>query len=322
MAKAKRVCPRLERAAAYVLGDLDARTALAYERHLGVCADCREEVDLLLSAAAAVSIPASNPGAADPVASAGALNRPPSLAAAVHAQAIAAGIKSATVKLPAGPCPPVRPVVKVSSEAGPQSNPNAGLRPNPARQRSDPAQLRGQAYAQRLEAAALRQGFNAADASALRHGALAPTRRNRLRLLRRPMPAPAIIGFLAVGVVAAVTIVLSLGAANIRFERAQAGWSPGGAAIKLEGNQLELLVERMPAPPKGTVYQVWVQSRNTGTLQPTAVDLRPDRAGSGGVIVPGNYHDWLAVAVYVEEAGHTDTTAGGAVVVADLRHVP
>jgi hypothetical protein len=143
----------------------------------------------------------------------------------------------------------------------------------------------------------------------------------RRRLFHRPVPGPAIVGFLAVAIVGIVTVALSHRAASIRYERAEAGWTAGGAAIKLEGNQLELLVVGMPRPPRGKAYQVWVMERGTRKLVPTSAMLSPGRAGDAGVDVPGDYHDWYAVAVYVETLHHTASTRSGAVVVADLRNV-
>lgn len=147
-----------------------------------------------------------------------------------------------------------------------------------------------------------------------------PTRPSRLRVLRTPMPKPAALGILLLGIIAAVTIALSHQAASIHYLRVKAGWTDGGAALKLEGNQLELLVEGMPQPATGNGYEVWVLDNGSKELRPTSVWVNLNGAGEAGVKVPGNYHDWEALAVYVEPLTGLHTTKSGAVVVADLRN--
>ena len=142
---------------------------------------------------------------------------------------------------------------------------------------------------------------------------------NQRRVLKSPMPKPAMVGILGIAIIAAVTIVLSHQAASIRFLRIGAGWRGGGAALKLQGNQLELLVEDMPQPAPGHGYRVWLVDRATGRLEPTSAWLHLNALGQAGVNVVGDYHDWAALAVYAEPLRGTDTTGSGAVIVADLR---
>ena len=85
------------------------------------------------------------------------------------------------------------------------------------------------------------------------------------RLLKTPMPKPALIGLLALAVLAIATVALSSRAASIRYFRIQAGWSGGGAALQLQGNKLQLLVEGMPKPARGSGYEVWVVDRPTNS---------------------------------------------------------
>jgi hypothetical protein len=124
-------------------------------------------------------------------------------------------------------------------------------------------------------------------------------------------------------VIGAATIAISNRSASIRYihQGVKAGWTAGGgAAIKVEGNQAEVLVDGMPQPSPGTVYQVWVVNNITKKKTPTKALLRPDINGEAGANVPGNYHDMAAIAVYVEPKGGPYTTRSGAVVVADMRH--
>lgn len=136
------------------------------------------------------------------------------------------------------------------------------------------------------------------------------------------MPKPAMIGLLAVAVLAIATIGLNHRAAtSASYMRIRAGWSPGGAALKLQGNTVQLLVEAMPKPASGTGYQIWVLQPRGLKLRPTKAWLHLNEAGEAGVTVPGNYHQWLAVAVYTEPLHGPDTTRSGAAIVGDLRNV-
>ena len=150
----------------------------------------------------------------------------------------------------------------------------------------------------------------------------APAKRSLLggrRLLKTPMPRSVLISFICLGVLAIATVAMTSRAASVRFYRIQAGWPGGGAALKLVGNQLELLVEGMPAPARGTGYQVWVVNRSSRRLVPTSAWLHLNRLHQAGVNVPGDYHAWDAVAVYVEPLTGAHTTHSGAAVVGDLR---
>jgi hypothetical protein len=127
------------------------------------------------------------------------------------------------------------------------------------------------------------------------------------------------VGLVGVAIVAVATVALSHRAASVRFQRVKAGWSTGGAAIKLEGNQLEILVLDMPHPARGTGYQVWVMKKGSKQLTPTSSWLHLNKAGEAGANDSGSYHDWNAAAVYVEPLHGRVNTKSGAAVVADLR---
>jgi anti-sigma factor RsiW len=139
------------------------------------------------------------------------------------------------------------------------------------------------------------------------------------RLLKTPMPRSAMVSFIALGVLAVATVAMTSQAASVHFFRIRASWPRGGAALKLVGNQLELLVEGMPSPPRGVGYQVWVANRATRRLAPTSAWVHLNRLSQAGVDVPGNYHDWAAIAVYMEPLTGRETPQRGAVVVGDLR---
>ncbi len=76
----------------------------------------------------------------------------------------------------------------------------------------------------------------------------------------------------------------------------------------------------MPTPARGTGYEVWVVNRSDRKPAATGEWLHLNPLHQAGVNVSGNYHDWDAVAVYVEPLTGKSTTKGGAVVVGgDLR---
>ncbi len=76
----------------------------------------------------------------------------------------------------------------------------------------------------------------------------------------------------------------------------------------------------MPRPPAGRRYQVWTVESLTDQLAPTGSWLYLNSRGEAGVNVAGDYHDWDAIAVYVEPLHGRDGTKSGAVVVGDLRN--
>lgn len=141
------------------------------------------------------------------------------------------------------------------------------------------------------------------------------------RLLKTPMPRSVMTSFIALGVLAVATVAMTSRTASVHYYRIQAGWSRGGAAVKLTGSQLELLVEHMPKPANGSGYQVWVVDRAPERLVPTSAWVHLNRLHEAGVNVPGDYHDWAAIAVYVEPLTGKHTMHSGAVISGDLRNL-
>jgi len=139
------------------------------------------------------------------------------------------------------------------------------------------------------------------------------------RLLKTPLPRSAMVSFIALGVLAIATVAMTSRIANVKYYRIPAGWHGGGAALKLYGNQLELLVEGMPRPAPGTGYRVWVRDRGSARFKPTGSWLHLNPLHEAGVNVKGDYHDWAVIAVYVEPLMGASSTRSGAVIVGDLR---
>jgi hypothetical protein len=283
-------CDHKGDAALYVLGELRGYDLDAFARHLQTCDECAEEVELLEVASEAVPLLAARHVPLDqpemrPE------RRTPLLAAAAAA-------------------------AKAKAEAQEQAE----------RER---AEQEGGAEKPVLRAI-VGGAASGAEAIAAKVGPASyqPGTRTRRRLLKQPVPKPAVIGLVLIAVIGAATIALSDRSASIRYLRClpqscvvKAGWTTGGgAAIKLEGNQAQLLVDGMPLAAAGTGYQVWVVNAFTKQLTPTKAWLRPNIKGEAGVNVPGDYHTLDAIAVYEEPLKGPQTTHSGAIVVADMRN--
>jgi anti-sigma-K factor RskA len=76
-----------------------------------------------------------------------------------------------------------------------------------------------------------------------------------------------------------------------------------------------LLVEGMPQPPNGRVYQVWVKEPGQDP-EPTSVLWSPRVDGSAEVAVPGSLDDVEAVLVTDEAEGGADTPSKAPVITA------
>jgi anti-sigma factor RsiW len=274
-------CSHTSDAGLYVLGELKGYDLDAFARHLQTCDECADEVELLEEAGDAVPLLAARHVPLDR----------PEQRIERHAPLLAAA------------------AAKAKEEAEEQQ-----------------AREEQEADGQKPVLRAITGG--AASSAETIRAALAPPKPkaappSRRSLRKKPVPKPAMIGIVLVAVIGAATIAISNRSASIRYihQGVRAGWTTGGgAAIKVEGNQAEVLVDGMPQPAPGTVYQVWVVNNTTKKTTPTKALLRPDIKGEAGANVPGNYHDMAAIAVYVEPKGGPYTTNSGAIVVADMRH--
>ncbi len=68
------------------------------------------------------------------------------------------------------------------------------------------------------------------------------------------------------------------------------------------GGHLELVVQGMPAPPPGRIYEVWLE-RGTAAPQPTDALFSVTKTGNGTVGVPGDLHGLSDVLVTDEPLG-------------------
>jgi hypothetical protein len=81
------------------------------------------------------------------------------------------------------------------------------------------------------------------------------------------------------------------------------------ASLEVEGSRGRLVGNRLPPPPAGRVYQVWVD-RGGAAPEPTSALFSPRRDGSASVDVPGSLEGVRAVLVTDEPAGGSRTPTG------------
>jgi anti-sigma-K factor RskA len=112
-------------------------------------------------------------------------------------------------------------------------------------------------------------------------------------------------GTLALAASAAVAVVLLLAVSSTTRERVTSAHVavPGAGASLLQlGAHSELLVSRMPQPPRGKIYEVWL-NRGGASPQPTDSLFGVTNAGSGAVAVPNNLRGVKEVLVTSEPLG-------------------
>lgn len=76
---------------------------------------------------------------------------------------------------------------------------------------------------------------------------------------------------------------------------------PGGEIIARNG-RLYMTMDKLPAPPRGRVYQAWTQVLGAKSMTPS-VTFMPNRAGVAVVALPRSAKNIVAVAVSVEPMG-------------------
>jgi hypothetical protein len=148
-----------------------------------------------------------------------------------------------------------------------------------------------------------------------------PPGRKRRKGRKGRIPTQVTIAAAGLLVVALMTAILTRESNSINYIRAEAGWSGGGAVVKVQGTQAELLVEGMPAPPAGMFYGVWLRYKHSSRMTPTSARVGVNRVGEAGVGIPADIDKVIVLAVYEEPIHGPETTTSGAVIVADLRPV-
>jgi hypothetical protein len=146
-------------------------------------------------------------------------------------------------------------------------------------------------------------------------------RERRPRLAAAPAwlsPRPALAGLSALVVAAAVAAGVTLGSGGgARTVQASVVGLPGTAQVKVTGSRAELIVEHLPPPPPGHVYEVWLQ-HGSAAPTPTPTLFSVTRTGAADVGVAGNLRNVSHVLVTPEPAGGSLVPTHAPVIVARL----
>jgi anti-sigma-K factor RskA len=124
---------------------------------------------------------------------------------------------------------------------------------------------------------------------------------------------------LAVGCVAILAAFAILGAdhENSRVVSARVMGSPGAAQLHISHNHAELVVSRLPPPPAGRIYEVWLKRGSTSPA-PTSALFSVTASGAATVDVPGNLRGVSQILVTQEPAGGSRVSTHQPVIVASL----
>jgi anti-sigma-K factor RskA len=132
-----------------------------------------------------------------------------------------------------------------------------------------------------------------------------PAARRGRRRMRLNLPRPALVLSSGVAAVAAaavvVVLVVSGGGSSTRTIATQVT-GRGSATLRVSGDHAHLVVRDFPAPPRGQIYQVWLQ-HGSAAPAPTMALFSVTGAGDGDVDVPGSLTGVSHVLVTREPAG-------------------
>jgi anti-sigma-K factor RskA len=135
----------------------------------------------------------------------------------------------------------------------------------------------------RSEAELLAAAGERADEPAAEPAAKAPRRRRRWALSLRPLPAAmAASALVAAGVIAGVVLTGANDTKTVTGTVQIASAPAARATLQLSDDATKLQVRRMPPPPAGKVYQVWLKRPNQDPAPTTAL-FRTDSSGSADV---------------------------------------
>jgi anti-sigma-K factor RskA len=145
-----------------------------------------------------------------------------------------------------------------------------------------------------------------------------PGRAARPRLIAVPLASRRLLAWGA-PVVAVVAVVLafalSSGSSGTRVIQASVTGSSGTAQLRISSGRGELVVDGLPQPPAGRIYEMWVQ-RGHAAPAPTGTLFSVTSTGSAAVGVPGSLSGVSAVMVTQEPAGGTLVPTSAPVIVA------
>jgi anti-sigma-K factor RskA len=134
----------------------------------------------------------------------------------------------------------------------------------------------------RSEAELLAAAGARADGPTDAPAAEAPRRRRRWSLSLRPLPAAIAASALAAGVIGGIVLTGGNDTKTVTGTVQIASAPAARASLQLSDDATKLEVRRMPPPPAGKVYQVWLKRPNQDPAPTTAL-FRTDRSGSADV---------------------------------------
>jgi anti-sigma-K factor RskA len=131
-------------------------------------------------------------------------------------------------------------------------------------------------------------------------------------------PRPALAGLGALVVAAALAVGLTLGTGGgPRTLKASVVGLPGSAQVRVMNGRAELIVEHLPPPPPGRIYEVWLQ-HGSAAPTPTTTLFSVTRTGAADVGVAGSLRGVTDVLVTPEPAGGSLVPTHTPVIVARL----
>jgi Anti-sigma-K factor rskA/Putative zinc-finger len=87
------------------------------------------------------------------------------------------------------------------------------------------------------------------------------------------------------------------------------------ASLEIDGNHARIVGKKLPAPPLGHIYQVWLD-RGGASPVPTSALFSTRNDGSASVDVPGSLHGVRAVIVTAEPSGGSQKPTGHTIITA------
>jgi anti-sigma-K factor RskA len=137
----------------------------------------------------------------------------------------------------------------------------------------------------------------------------------------RPLPLAATACVLVLAGVAAGLLIAGGGSEPTRTVAAQVtgvGTPSARAEVEVQGDHAELVVDGMPAPGAGHVYQVWYVHDGQTQPVPAGALFDVDSAGHGAAALPGGAEGVAQVMVSVEPAGGSEKPTTQPVLAATL----
>jgi anti-sigma-K factor RskA len=134
--------------------------------------------------------------------------------------------------------------------------------------------------------------------------------------IRRPALALGVLLVAALATVGGLELASS-GSSGVRIIQASVTGSAGRAELRLSRGRAELIVSKLPPPPLGHVYEVWL-AHGRRPPSPTDVLFSVTATGAGDVGVPGDLRGVSEILVTPEPAGGSGAPTHRPVIVAPL----